>query len=114
MQYVIQSPHLKVSDKIQRTIQRRFERFEKLFDRVEQCHVLLKKDKNGKQENFIVEAKLAVPGKDLFAREQAVSFEVAAENVCLDLESQIKKRKEKLNKKAALPADHFTSDEELE
>lgn len=114
MQYTLQSPHLKISSRTELTVQKKFERFEKLFDRIEQCHVLLKKEKNGKQENFIVEAKLAVPGNDLFAREQATSFEIAAENACLALENQIKKRKAKLNKKTARSVDQFIHDEEME
>lgn len=114
MQYRLQSPNLNVSGRVDRAIQKKFERFEKLFDRIEQCHVVLKKEKNGKQENFIVEARLAVPGNDLFAREQAASFEIAAENVCLALESQVKKHKAKLNKKASHSADQYIHDEELE
>ncbi len=114
MQYTLQSPHLKVSSRTDRVIQNKFERFERLFDRIEQCHVVLKKEKNGKQENFIVEARLAVPGNDLFAREQATSFEIAAENTCLALENQIKKHKARLNKKAMRSVDQIINDEELE
>jgi putative sigma-54 modulation protein len=114
MQYIFQSPHIKISSNTNQTIQQKFERFEKLFDRIEQCHVVLKTEKNGKQENCIVEARLAVPGNDLFAREQARSFEVAAENACLNLESQIKKHKAKSNKKASHSVDQYINDEELE
>jgi putative sigma-54 modulation protein len=114
MQYIIQSPHLKVSAKVQRGIKAKFDRFEKLFDRIEQCSILLKKEKNDEKENYIVEAKLAVPGNDLFAREQEGSFELAAEKACIDLENQIKKRKAKSNKRERRPVDQLISDEELE
>ena len=35
------------------------------------CDVLLKKEKNKNQKNFMVEVKLSVPQKVLFAKEQA-------------------------------------------
>jgi putative sigma-54 modulation protein len=115
MQYIFQSPNIKVSAKANQAIQKKFERFEKLYDRIEQCHVVLKTEKDGKQENCIVEARLVVPGNDLFARERARSFELAAENACLDLESQIKKRKAKLNKKTDHHSiDQYIDNEELE
>jgi ribosome-associated translation inhibitor RaiA len=50
----------------------------------------------------------------LYAREKAESFEIAAEKVVLDLESQIKKHKAKLNVRATVPVDKLVSDEELE
>jgi putative sigma-54 modulation protein len=115
MQYIIQSPHKKISAKVHRMVKGKFERFEKLFDRLEQCHIVLRKEKNGQQQNYLVEAKLALPGNDLFAREQAESFEVAAEKVCIDLENQIKKHKSKVrDRRTVLPIDKFVSDEELE
>ncbi len=114
MKTVVQSPHIKLGTRIQRVVQKKFDRLEKLFDRIESCSILLKTERNGKQENFIVEAKLAVPGNDLFARDHAESFEIAAEKVSLELESQLKKHKAKLNKKATLPIDHFLGDADAE
>lgn len=114
MQYVIQSPRVRISEKTEIMLQEKFDRFEKMFDRVMQCHLVLKKEKNGQQDYFIVEARLAVPGNDLYAREQAASFEIAAEEACQNLERQIRKHKEKLNKKAEVPVDRYVNDEELE
>jgi putative sigma-54 modulation protein len=115
MQYIFKSPHLTVNAKTEGAVQKKFERFASI-NRIEQCQILLKKEKNGKQENYIVEGKLVLPGNDLFAREQAASFEVAAENVCLDLERQLHKHKTKLNKKTLKPADQYINerDEEME
>jgi putative sigma-54 modulation protein len=91
---------------------------EKLFESIAQCNIVLKKQKNDKQNNFIVEAKLEVPGNDLYASDQAESFEIATEKVCKDLESQVKKHKEKLYQKPLKPVDAYISekgyDEELE
>ena len=114
MQYVIQSPRVRISDNLEITLQEKFDRLEKYFDRVIQCHLVLKKEKSGQQDYFKVEARLAVPGNDLFASEQAASFEVAAEELCLDLDRQIKKLKDKLNRKPEVSIDHVMNDEELE
>lgn len=114
MQYIIQSPRVRISEKTEIMLQEKFDRFEKLFDRVMQCHLVLKKEKNGEQDYFLVEARLAVPGNDLYASEQASSFEIAAEEVCLNLERQIRKHKDKLNRKAEVPVDRLVNDEELE
>jgi len=114
MQYVIQSPRIRISDKTEIAIQEKFDRLEKVFDRILQGNIVLKKEKEDKQNYFVVEARLAVPGNDLFAREKAESFEIAAEKVVLDLESQVKKHKAKLNVRASVPVDKLVSDEELE
>ena len=114
MQYVIQSPRIRISEKTELAIQEKFDRLEKVFDRILQGHIVLKKEKEDKQNHFVVEARLVVPGNDLYASEKAESFEIAAENVVIDLESQIKKHKAKLNVRATVPVDKLVSDEELE
>ena len=95
MEIIIQSPRIKLSNRIERVIFEKFERFKKVSDRIIRCEVVLKKEKNAKDNDFVVEAKLAIPGKDLFAKESGSKFEIAAENVCLDLERQFRKRKVK-------------------
>lgn len=114
MKTIIQSPHVKISEKMESIIKHKLERLGKIFDRIELCNIVLKKEKNGKGDDFIVEAKLSVPGNDLFAKDQAETYEIAAEKVCVNLESQIRKHKAKLTKKAILPGDQFIKDEELE
>ncbi len=95
-------------------VSRKFQRFEKMFDNILLCQVMLKKEKNDKQKDFIIEAKLSVPGNDLYASEQAESFEIATEKVCVDLEKQVRKHKEKLNKKQTKPVDAFITEGEEE
>lgn len=90
---IIQSPRLKPSKHIERVVSEKFQRFEQLSDRIIRCDILLKKEKDSRDDGFIVEAKLAVPGRDLFAKESAAKFEIAAEKVCEDLERQLRKHK---------------------
>lgn len=114
MNYIIQSPNKEVSLEKEELIQKKFKRFEKLLPGMMRCDIVLRMEKNGEQNSYIVEAKLQVPGNDLFAKEQAASYEMAAENVCIDLENQIRKQKEKKNKRSTKPVDQLVNDEELE
>jgi putative sigma-54 modulation protein len=107
MSVIIQSPHQRISKNTRQLIEEKFRRFDKKYDRIENCRVVLKKEKNQQQERCIVEARLEVPGKDLFARDAADGFLKAAETVCIDLENQIKKHKGKLSHKHVRPADEL-------
>lgn len=95
MDIIIQSPRIKLSRRIERVIYDKFERLEKASDRVIRCEVVLKKVKDSKNNGYLVEARLVVPGNDLYAKESGPKFEVAAEDACLDLERQLRKRKVK-------------------
>jgi putative sigma-54 modulation protein len=114
MNYIIQSPNKEVSLEREEVIKEKFRRFEKLMPGMLRCDIVLRIEKNGEQNSFIVEGKIMVPGNDLFAKEQAASYEIAAEMVCIDLENQIRKQKEKKNKRQTRPIDQYVSDEELE
>ncbi len=115
MKFNIQTPHIqKLNEITQKAVQEKFERLEKQYDRIERCNILLKKEKNAKRDNYLVEATLVVPGNDLFAKELADSFEIAAESVCQDLERQLKKHKAKLHQKATTTADPFLKEEDYE
>lgn len=96
MDIVIQSPHIRLSKRIQQIVSEKFMRLEKVTDRIIRCDVVLRREKNDKDNDFVVEAKLAVPGNDLFARKAGPKFEVAAEEVCLNLFAQLRKRKDRL------------------
>jgi len=117
MKYIIQSPKKEVSLEKEELIQNKFKRFEKMLNGMIRCDIVLKKEKNGEQESYVVDGRLHIPGNDLFASEQGASYEIAAEKVCVDLENQIRKQKEKDNKRMTKPVDHYVSDvsdEELE
>ena len=81
MNYIIQSPNKEVSLEREEVIKEKFRRFEKLHPRMIRCDIVLRMEKNSEQNSFIVEGKLMVPGNDLFAKEQASSYEQAAEQV---------------------------------
>ena len=114
MNYIIQSPNKEVSLGKEELIQKKFKRLEKLLPDMMRCDIVLRKEKSDEQNSYIVEGKLQVPGNDLFAKEKATSYEMAAEKVCIDLENQIRKQKEKKNKRSTKPVDQYVNDEEIE
>ena len=107
MPIFIQSPHQRISQETKELVEEKFKRFNRKYKRIENFYIVLKKEKNQEQDLFSVEARLAVPGQDLFAHEIADSYAKAAQMVCVDLEGQIKKRKEKLGSKHVKPADEL-------
>jgi len=67
-----------------------------MFDRIVSCDVLLKKEENDKQQKYIVEAQLNVPGKSLFAIERAETFEIALDKLNDDVIHQLGRYREHL------------------
>ena len=117
MDIILQSPHIRISNRIERILFEKFERLEKLSDRILRCEVVVRKDKDANDNDFIVEARLNIPGNDLFAKETGPKFEMAAEKAYLDLVRQCKKRKTKLQPKVrakAVRKKTKVNDEELE
>ncbi len=115
MDILIQSPRITVTNRVERIVYEKFERLAKVSDRIVRCEVVLKKEKRDSNDGYLVEARLVIPGNDLFAKEYGSKFEVAAEEVCLDLERQLRKRKTKLaSKTKSRKTKQKVSDEELE
>ncbi len=97
MQITIQSPKITMSERQEEFITNKLNHLDRLYDRIESCHVVFKKEKTDSKSSVLIEVKVAVPGKDLFASEASESFELAVDKVCANLENQLKKKKEKLN-----------------
>lgn len=77
-------------------IHKKFEHFDKLYDRIEYCNVVLHKEKSDDKNSFFIEASMKVPRSTLFSSNRAASFEKALDKVINDLESQLRRHKEKL------------------
>ena len=58
---------------------------------IKNCEVYLRGEKSDTRENKIVEVKAHVPGKDLFAKKRASSFEAAMDEVHEALRRQVMK-----------------------
>ncbi len=60
-------------------------------DAIISADVFLRIEKNNERENKLVDIKLHVPGKELFAKKQASSFEAAVDEVTEALRRQVVK-----------------------
>ena len=75
----------------------RLEKIGHTSDRILESKVILKIDKSDTRENKMCEIRLIIPGKDLFAKKTAESFEQALDHVIHALEKQVHDWKTKLH-----------------
>lgn len=96
MKLQMHSIHFDADRKLIDFIQRKADKLDTYYDRIIDGEVFMRLDKNDNNHNKIVEVKLNVPGKQFFAKNQADSFEAAADESLEGLRRQIKKYKEKV------------------
>lgn len=94
MKLQMHSIHFDADQKLINFIQKKVDKLEKFYDRMVDGEVFLRLNNNG-HENKIVEIKLNAPGNQLFAKEEADSFEKAADQATEKLRRQIRKLKDK-------------------
>lgn len=96
MKLQMHSIHFDADRKLIDFIQKKADKLDTFYDQIIDGEVFMRIDKNDSKSNKIVEIKLNVPGKQFFAKNQADSFELAADECVEGLRRQIKKYKEKL------------------
>lgn len=87
--------HFDADRKLVDFVNGKVEKLELFFGNIISGEVYLRLDASNKIDNKIAEIKLAIPGKELFAKKQCSSFEEAADLACEALRKQVKKEKEK-------------------
>lgn len=93
MNTIINTAKFKADEKLEKYINEKVAKLDRMTDRATKCEVFLKIDKPESDNNKIAEIRLYVPGNDLFVTKQADSFEQAVSD-CLDaLKVQIEKYK---------------------
>lgn len=95
MKLQIHSVHFDADQKLIDFIQKKVDKLETFYDRIIEGEVFLRIINDDSNENKVVEIKLYLPGTSLFAKEQARSFEAAADMTVEALRRQIKKTKQK-------------------
>ncbi|GGF31954.1 MULTISPECIES: ribosome hibernation-promoting factor, HPF/YfiA family [Echinicola] len=96
MKLQMHSIHFDADQKLIDFIQKKADKLDTFYDHIIDGEVFMRLDKNENNKNKIVEIKLNVPGKQLFAKHQTDSFEGAADEAIEGLRRQIKKFKEKM------------------
>ncbi|NOS57483.1 MAG: ribosome-associated translation inhibitor RaiA [Cyclobacteriaceae bacterium] len=94
MKLQVHSIHFNADSKLVEFIQKKVDKLETFYDRVVDGEVFLRINNEG-VDNKTVEIKVKVPGSQLFAKEQAKSFEAATDLATEALRNQLKKYKEK-------------------
>ena len=96
MNLLIESPRANGEQIPEGLVRKKFEHFEKLFDRIEFCNVVLRKEKSDDKNSFYIEARMKVPRSTLFSSDKGESFEITLDKVVHALEVQLHRHKEKL------------------
>ena len=92
----VEAVHFTADGKLIDFIEDKVGKLNTFFDHIVNTDVTLKVDKKESHDNKVVEIKMQVPGKDLFAKKQSDSFEGATDEAVEALRRQVKKYKEKL------------------
>ena len=98
MKVQVHSIHFDADQKLINFIQVRIDKLHTFYDRLVGGEVFLKLNNEG-IENKTVEIKISVPGRKLFAKEQARSFEAAVDLATEALRSQLGRLKTRLRSK---------------
>lgn len=95
----VHSIHFDADIKLTDHIRERLSKLDQFHDRIVSGEVYLRLDRDRQErENKVVEVKLVVPGRELFAKRQSKSFEEAADQVAEALRRQVLKSKPRLRK----------------
>ncbi len=86
------SIHFDADVKLLDFIQRKVDKLETFYDQIVDGEVFLRVN-NSKVENKTVEIKINIPGNQLFAKEEAKSFEEATDQATEALRRQLRKLK---------------------
>lgn len=95
MTCTVHSIHFDADKDLLKFVEGKTEKLTQFHDKIIGTEVFLKLDKNDANENKVAEIKVAVPGKDLFAKKQCKTFEEATDLAVDALKRQIKKHKSK-------------------
>jgi putative sigma-54 modulation protein len=94
MNVQVQSIHFDADGKLIDFIRTRLNKLEQFHDGIVGGEVFLKLDHDSdNRENKVVEVKLTVPGRELFAKRQSKSFEEATDQVAEALRRQVLRSK---------------------
>jgi putative sigma-54 modulation protein len=95
MKVKVNAIHFSADQKLIDFINERVGKLETFYDKIISSEATLKIEESAGKENKLVEIKLSIPGKDLFAKKNGKSFEEATDNVTEALRRQLRKHKTK-------------------
>ena len=93
MNTTINSVKFRADENLEKFINEKVAKLDRMIDNAVRCEVTLKVDKPESDNNKIAELRIIVPGKDLFVTNQADTFEQAVADGVDTLKVQIEKYK---------------------
>lgn len=100
MKVTIQSLHFTAAEPLKAYVQKKCDKLDHFFDRIQEGQVRLKLQNEIKGANKLVEVKLLVPQDTLIATEQGKTFEEGMDLAFDNLKNQLKRYKGRLRTKA--------------
>lgn len=94
MKVSIQTPGFTGRPELLKFTQEHVQKLRHLSARIMEGQVVLSIEKSDENKNKVCEARIIIPGYDLFARKTADTFEAAVTNTCEALRKQIASWKE--------------------
>jgi putative sigma-54 modulation protein len=91
MQVQIHSIHFVADKALLAFIESKLQKLTVFNNTIISSEVFLRVEKGDRKENKLVEIKLHIPGKELFAKRNSITFEAAADEVVEALRRQIAK-----------------------
>lgn len=95
----VHSVHFTADVKLVDFVNSKVNKLRLFFGNIVSSEVFLRLDKSAEKSNKIAEVRVLLPGKELFAKKQAKSFEEAADQAIEALRRQVKKYKGKKDMK---------------
>ena len=96
MNVVIHPVHFDASAQLVDFINKKLKKLETFFDRIIEAEVFLKLETNQSVKDEIVEIKIHIPGKTLFATKSSKTFEESTDLALHTIAGQLKKQKSKI------------------
>lgn len=96
MQITIHSVHFDADQKLKDLVHEKMSKLERFDENIIGMEVFMREENSGEDDGKTMEAKVFVPGKDLFAKKSSNSFESATDQLLEALQRQVKKHKDKL------------------
>lgn len=95
MKVKISALHFSADQKLIDFATEKVNKLETFYDKIIDGEVIFKVDKSSEKENKVVEIKVNLPGKDIFAKKNAKSFEEAVDLTVEAIRRQLRKHKTK-------------------
>jgi len=95
MKVSISAIHFSADQKLINFITERVDKLATFYDKIIASEATLKIEESEGKKDKLVEIKLSIPGKELFAKKNGKSFEEATDNASEALRRQLRKHKAK-------------------